>query len=134
MKPTPSRTCRCAANEAFRHARERTTYSKQLSECQTVRHNRVEMAMRIQAMEAQTGTLIWRVMQGESCVVEIALPKACCGAAHEWIAAEAAQVFGGASVLRGHKMERIFHESKILAIGGGSSEVMKDFASRQLGW
>lgn len=36
--------------------------------------------------------------------------------------------------IRGHKVERIFRESKILSIGGGSAEVMKDLASRQLGW
>ncbi|MDF1720782.1 MAG: acyl-CoA dehydrogenase family protein [Minwuia sp.] len=127
-------TSRCAYNEAVRYAHERMTFGRHLSEFQVVRHKLVEMAMRIQSMEAQTDTLIWRVMQGESCIAEIAMLKAYCGAAHEWIAAEAAQIFGGASVLRGHKVERIFRESKILTIGGGSTEVMKDLASRQLGW
>ena len=92
------------------------------------------MAVRLQAMEAQMDSLIWRVMQGDPCIAEIAMLKVYCGEAHEWIAAEAAQIFGGASLLRGHKVERIFRESKILTIGGGSTEVMKDLASRQLGW
>ena len=125
---------RCAYREAVRYAHERKTFGKHLAEFQVVRHKLVEMAMRLQSMEAQMDSLIWRVAQGETCVAEIAMLKAYCGSAHEWIAAEAAQIFGGASVLRGHKVERIFRESKILTIGGGSSEVMKDLASRQLGW
>jgi acyl-CoA dehydrogenase len=79
-------------------------------------------------------TLIWRVQQGEACIAEIAMLKAFGGEIQEKVAAEAAQIFGGAGMIRGHKVERIFRESKILSIGGGSAEVMKDLASRQLGW
>ena len=47
---------------------------------------------------------------------------------------QAVQVFGGAGIIRGHPVERIFRESKILSIGGGSVEVMKDLAAKQLGF
>ena len=126
-----SRVC---YEEAVGYAHQRRTFGKLLAEHQVVRHKLVDMKTRLAAMEAMTDTLIWRVMNGDPSIAEIAMLKAFCGAQHEWIAAEAAQVFGGASVLRGHKVERIFRESKILSIGGGSSEVMKDLASRQLGW
>ena len=36
--------------------------------------------------------------------------------------------------MKGSKSERIFRETKVLAIGGGASEIMKDLATRQLGW
>jgi acyl-CoA dehydrogenase len=36
--------------------------------------------------------------------------------------------------LRGAKVERIFRETKVLSIGGGASEVMKDLAAKQLGY
>ena len=36
--------------------------------------------------------------------------------------------------MRGCKSERVFRESKVLAIGGGASEIMKDLAARQLGY
>ena len=41
---------------------------------------------------------------------------------------------GGAGYMRGTKAERIFRETKVLSIGGGAREIMKDLASRQLGW
>ena len=37
-------------------------------------------------------------------------------------------------LIRGTKAERIFRETKVLSIGGGAREIMKDLASRQLGW
>lgn len=125
---------RCAYEETVRYAHQRHAFGKALAEHQVVRHKLVEMRMGLEAMQAMTDNLIWRVDQGETCIAEIAMLKAFAGETHERIAASAAQVFGGAGMIRGHKVERIFRESKILNIGGGSSEVMKDLASRQLGW
>jgi acyl-CoA dehydrogenase len=51
----------------------------------------------------------------------------------EFCAREAAQIFGGASYELGTKIERIYREVRVLAIGGGSEEVMRDLAARQLG-
>ena len=35
------------------------------------------------------------------------------------------QVLGGAGHLRGHPVERIYREVKVMAIGGGSEEIMR---------
>jgi acyl-CoA dehydrogenase len=50
----------------------------------------------------------------------------------ESVAREAAQVLGGASFIRGSKVERIYREVRVNAIGGGSEEIMLDLAGRQL--
>ena len=36
--------------------------------------------------------------------------------------------------LRGSRVERIYRELKVMMIGGGSEEIMKDLAARQLGF
>jgi acyl-CoA dehydrogenase len=41
------------------------------------------------------------------------------------------QVLGGAGYLRGHPVEHIYRE--VMAIGGGSEEIMRDLAVRQIG-
>ena len=51
----------------------------------------------------------------------------------EFCAREAAQILGGASYLRGDTVERLYREVRVQAIGGGSEEIMRDLASRQLG-
>ena len=45
---------------------------------------------------------------------------------------EAVQILGGAGYMRGGKVERIYRETKVMAIGGGSAEIMKDLAARQM--
>ena len=54
-------------------------------------------------------------------------------AAVAFCASEAVQIFGGAGFMRGVKVERIYREVKVNAIGGGTEEIMKDLASRQMG-
>jgi acyl-CoA dehydrogenase len=52
----------------------------------------------------------------------------------ELCAKEAVQILGGAGFIRGVKCERIYRETKVLSIGGGAEEIMKELAARQLGY
>jgi acyl-CoA dehydrogenase len=124
---------KCIFDETKRYAGERQTFGKYLREHQVVRHKLIDIAIRIQAMEAMLDSAIWKVIQGDQAIPEIALLKAFTATEHEKCAADAVQLFGGAGIIRGSKVERAFRESKILSIGGGSTEVMKDLASRQMG-
>ena len=47
---------------------------------------------------------------------------------------EAVQTLGGAGFIRGSRAERIYREVKVMQIGGGAEEIMKDLAARQMGW
>ena len=49
------------------------------------------------------------------------------------VASEAMQILGGAGYLRGNLVERVYREVKVMAIGGGSEEIMRDLAARQMG-
>jgi acyl-CoA dehydrogenase len=44
------------------------------------------------------------------------------------------QVLGGAGYLQGSKVERLYRETKVLTIGGGSREIMVELAARQMGY
>ena len=124
---------KCCFEETARYTTQRKTFGKYLREHQVVRHKLVDMATSIQAMEAMLDAAIWKVTQGETAVPDIAMLKNFVTSAHERCASDAVQLHGGAGIIRGHKVERIFRESKILSIGGGSTEVMKDLAAKQLG-
>ena len=52
----------------------------------------------------------------------------------EYVAGEAVQLLGGMGYMRGTRVERIFRETKVLSIGGGATEILRDLAARQLGW
>ena len=91
------------------------------------------MSISIQAMETMLDNAIWRAQQGEYSAAETAILKPFVGIEHEKCASNAVQIHRGAGVLRGNKVEEIFRESKILSIGGGSTEVIKDLVAKQTG-
>jgi acyl-CoA dehydrogenase len=125
---------RVCLDEAVAYARERKTFGRALIEHQVIRHKLVDMAMRVNAAQAWLEALAWRIEQGESPVAEICMLKNLATETMEFSAREAVQIFGGAGFMRGPKVERIYREVRVNAIGGGSEEILRDLAARQMGW
>ena len=125
---------RVCLDEAAAYAKERQTFGRKLIEHQVIRHKLVDMAMRINATQAYLESTAWRVDQGENPVADICLLKNQATLTMEFCAREAVQIFGGAGFMRGPKVERIYREVRVNAIGGGAEEIMRDLAARQLGF
>jgi acyl-CoA dehydrogenase len=121
-------------DDALAHARERHTFGKPLIANQVIRHKLVDMRTRLEAVKANRDLLLWHLMQRRQPVAEICMLKAFATTTLEYVVNEAMQILGGAGYLRGCRIERIYREAKVLTIGGGSLEIMKDLASRQLGY
>lgn len=121
-------------DDCLDYARLRETFGKPLIRSQVIRHKLVDMRMRIEAVQANLDALAWRVSNRQTPVAQVCLLKNLACTSLEWIANEAMQIFGGAGYLRGSRIERIYRETKVLTIGGGSLEIMKDLAARQLGY
>jgi len=124
---------RVCVEEATAYARERKTFGKPIAQHQVIRHKIVDMAQKVAASQAMLEMLAWRLEQGESPVAEICMMKNQATQTMAFCASEAVQIFGGAGFMRGVKVERIYREVKVNAIGGGTEEIMKDLASRQMG-
>jgi len=125
-----ARTC---VEEAIAYAKERKTFGKPIAQHQVIRHKIVDMAQKVTATQAMLEMLAWRLEQGENPVAEICMMKNQATQTMAFCASEAVQIFGGAGFMRGIKVERIYREVKVNAIGGGTEEIMKDLASRQMG-
>jgi acyl-CoA dehydrogenase len=120
-------------DEAIAYARERQTFGRPLVKRQVIRHKLVDMAQRIQSARAALEMLTWRVDQGQWPIAEVCMLKNTATGCMEHCAKEAVQILGGAGYIRGVKVERIYRETKVLAIGGGAEEIMKELAARQMG-
>lgn len=120
-------------DECVTYARDRQTFGHPLIQHQVIRHKLADMSARIDAMEAWLNQVAQLMNEGEKPVAEIAKLKFFCSGNLEWIASQAMQIFGGAGYLRGHAVERIYRDVKVMAIGGGSEEIMRDLAARQMG-
>ena len=119
--------------ESVAYAQERQTFGKPLIRHQVIRHKLADISARIDAMDAYLNQVAELMNQGELPVAEIAKLKFYCSGNLERIASESMQILGGAGYLRGNAVERIYREVKVMAIGGGSEEIMRDLAVRQMG-
>ena len=121
-------------SESIAWAQERETFGKPLIKHQVIRHKIADMSAKTDAVEAYLNQICWMVNEGPMPVAEICKAKVFTSKALEFTASEAMQIFGGAGYLRGNLVERIYREVKVMAIGGGSEEIMRDLAVRQMGY
>jgi acyl-CoA dehydrogenase len=122
---------RICYEDALDWARQRETFGKPLVTNQAIRHKLAGMLMRIQATQAWIDHCAWAVLNGKAFPGDFALLKVQATQTMEFCAREACQILGGASFVRGSRVERIYREVRVMAIGGGSEEIMFDLASRQ---
>lgn len=125
---------RLCYEDALDWARERETFGKPLVTRQAIRHKLARMLQMIQATQAMIDHAAWTVKTGCAFPGDFALLKVQATQTMEYCAREACQILGGASFVRGGRVERIYREVRVMAIGGGSEEIMYDLASRQFGF
>jgi acyl-CoA dehydrogenase len=123
---------RVALQEAVDWARERETFGKSLVSHQSIRIKLADLVRQVEATQAWVDLLAHQHREGKGEPASYAMLKVQATRTLENVAREAAQVLGGASYLRGSKVERIYREVRVNAIGGGSEEIMLDLAGRQL--
>ncbi len=125
----------CCYDEALDWARQRRTFGKTLTEHQVVRHKLVDMHMRIASTRAWLDSVVDRADRGETgadWVAEVCLLKNHATQSMQFCADQAVQILGGMGYMRGTASERLYREVKVLTIGGGTEEIMKELAARQL--
>ncbi|MCO5147675.1 MAG: acyl-CoA dehydrogenase family protein [Aquamicrobium sp.] len=124
--------------EALSWARERETFGRKLIDNQVIRHRLVDMAMRIDAARTLLYDVVERRMAERDAlpvhVARTAMAKITATDALFAVANAAVQILGGMGYMRGTVSERVFRETKVLSIGGGGDEILKDLAARQMGF
>jgi len=125
---------RVCLEDAVAWAAERETFGKKLGQHQVIRSKLGDMARLIDATQAYVDVTAWRFAHKLAHPADFALVKVQATRTFEQVAREAAQVLGGASFIRGNRIERIYREVRVMAIGGGSEEILLDLAGRQLGF
>jgi acyl-CoA dehydrogenase len=124
-------------DEALDWARQRKTFGSALVEKQVIRHKLVDMQMRISSTEAWLDAVTAKVDEQlgsdpNLLVAQICMLKNHSTQAMQFCADQAVQILGGMGFMRGTRSERIYREVKVMMIGGGAEEIMKDLAARQL--
>ena len=124
---------RVCLEEAVAWATERKTFGKRLADHQVIRHKIAQMKQQLNATQAYIRFCYESIETGTPNPGDIALLKVQASEVMEFCAREAMQILGGLGYMRGNRVERIYREVRVNAIGGGSEEIMRDLATRQYG-
>ncbi|HUR88982.1 MAG TPA: acyl-CoA dehydrogenase family protein [Ramlibacter sp.] len=130
--------CEACYDEALAWSRDRRTFGSALVEKQAIRHKLVDMKMRIASTRAWLDSVTELADAGKlesdpNCVAQVCMLKNHATQSMQFCADQAVQILGGMGFMRGTRSERIYREVKVMMIGGGAEEIMKDLAARQLG-
>ncbi|MFG1906956.1 acyl-CoA dehydrogenase family protein [Kribbella sp. NPDC048928] len=114
--------------------RERETFGRPLVSRQTVQHTLTEMARRIAVARVYVHEVARRAGAGEDVIAETCFAKNTAVEAGQWVCDQALQLHGGLGYLREAEVERQYRDQKILAVGGGTTEILTSLAAKRLGF
>jgi acyl-CoA dehydrogenase len=119
---------------AAAYARERETFGRPLVANQTVQHTLVEMRRQVEVARTYTRAVAARHVAGDFVVAEACLAKQTAVDCAAYVCDRAVQIFGGSGYMHGSEVERHYRDARILPIGGGADEVLRDLTARLMGY
>jgi acyl-CoA dehydrogenase len=114
--------------------RARETFGRPLISRQTVQHTLAEMARRVDVARTYTRDVAVRAAAGENVTTQVCFAKNTAVEAGQWVVDQAVQLHGGLGYMTESEVERHYRDLKILAIGGGTTEIMTTLAAKTLGY
>jgi len=126
-------TAEVAFDECMKFVREREAFGRPIGKFQTIKHKLAEMATQIEASKAFTYRLAAKIQAGKSVIKEISMAKNFATNVSDKVTYDAVQIFGGMGYMRETTVERLYRDNRILAIGGGTYEIMNEVIAKQLG-
>ena len=124
--------CERALEDTIAYVQQRQAFDAPLSRKQVVRHKIADMATLLEAARWLTYAACLKFRDGEDAVKEISMVKLFCGDIAQKIAYDCVQLHGGYGYMREYPIERFFRDIRLLTIGGGTSEIMKEIIAKQL--
>jgi acyl-CoA dehydrogenase len=110
----------------------RETFGRPLASRQVVRHRLAEMAREIDVARTYTRAVIDDWAAGENVLMRVAMAKNTAVLACDRVVDAAVQLHGGMGYMRESEVEMHYRDSRILGIGGGTTEIMTEVISKLL--
>ena len=121
-----------AFDRAYKYAHEREAFGRTLAGFQVMRHKLVDMAMQVDIARQYNYHVASLIQSGTYAVKQVSFAKIFSAEAAERVCREAIQVLGGYGYAREYVVERIYRDVRLLAIGGGTTEIMKEVAWKMM--
>ena len=113
------------------HVRDRQAFGSSLFDKQAIRQRIAMLDAKTRAARQFMYHCAWRVTQGHDVVQEVSMLKALTGELVNEVVQACQQFHGGMGYMRGVAIERLWRDARVLAIGGGATEVMLDEVAKR---
>jgi acyl-CoA dehydrogenase len=121
-----------ALEDTIAYVRERHAFGGPLSEKQVVRHTLAELATSIEAARWLTYATCGKFASGEDSLRDVSMVKVFTAEMAQRVAYDCVQLHGGYGYMREYPIERFARDVRLLTIGGGTSEIMKEIIAKAM--
>ena len=120
-------------DDAVGYAKERIQFGKAIGKFQGISHKLADMQMEVDICRLLTYRLAWMVNQDIADPKTASITKLYATEAYKHVSDMGMQILGGYGYTMEYDMQRHFRDSRVLTIGGGSSEIQRNIIAKSLG-
>ncbi len=114
------------------YMKEREAFGKSLDKFQALRHNVAEMASEIEMVKEFNYSVSERLDKGEYVVKEASMSKLLSTKIADEVMYKCLQLLGGYGYMEDYPLARMFRDSRLGPIGGGTSEILKEIIAKMV--
>lgn len=119
-----------ALEYTLEYMNERQTFGKKINQYQALRHRIAEMATQVEILKTFNYHTAQRLSNGEYVVKEATMSKLQSTKAADEIIYECLQMLGGYGYMEEYPLARMWRDSRLGPIGGGTSEILKEIIAK----
>jgi acyl-CoA dehydrogenase len=123
--------CQQALKLALDYVRQRQAFGGALWDQQVIRQRLAMLDAKTRAARQFMYHCAWRVTQGHDIVQDVSMLKALTGELVNEVVSACQQFHGGMGYMRETAVERLWRDARVLAIGGGATEVMLEEVAKR---
>lgn len=121
-----------AVDYAIKYMGEREAFGKKINKFQALRHKIAEMASEVEMCKTFNYNVIQQLNKGIYAVKEATMSKLMSTKIADKVIYNALQMLGGYGYMEDYPMARLFRDSRLGPIGGGTSEILKEIIAKML--
>lgn len=119
-----------ALEYALQYMSERETFGKTINQYQVLRHRFVDLHADMDMCKQYNYSVVYKMDKGEYVVREASIAKLKSTAMADEVVYECLQFLGGYGYIEDYPMARLFRDSRLGPIGGGTSEILREIIAK----
>jgi acyl-CoA dehydrogenase len=122
-----------AIEEALKYGKQRQLFGKPITGFQVIAHYFADMQTKVEAGRHLTYHALGLYVDGENPIKEVSMSKLFCGRMACEVIDTCLQIYGGYGYMAEYDVSRAYRDVRLMPIGGGTDEVMKEILGKLMG-